>query len=499
MLSKRLFSGLRFRITLAVTLALVVILGAATVWRYWSHSQLEMEEARHQAAITSGLIRAGAYQALLTNNRAELESIVQNVGRQPGVRGLYLLDANGALQLASANSPPDDGPVQAQASLRVPPDGAALTRSQTRVYVDRNGNQVLRYTDVIANAPPCYSCHAATQAALGALVADYALTETDYQLSRDWQGSLVSGLVSLLAVVLATNLVLGRFVLDKLEQFVPALQRIGQGDLSQRLNPRGEDEIGQLAARFNQMADGLQTRARENTQLYTELERKEAARAFLLGKVIVAQEEEHKHLARELHDDFAQSLAALSVTVQSAVQIIPADMVPVHERLARVQGLTQQTLRETSRWIQDLRPRLLDDLGLVPALRAYVEARFEATPTRVQIEINNLPPRLPAEVEITLFRVLQEALSNTAKHAHALNVLVRLEGYEDGTLVAQVQDDGIGFIPARYWQAQEGLRGVGLLGMRERVALLGGTLTLDSTPGRGTRLRVEVPGKERPR
>jgi signal transduction histidine kinase len=354
----------------------------------------------------------------------------------------------------------------------------------------------LRYTSVIANEPACYSCHDAAQPVLGAFVVDYALTETNYQIRSDLQGSLASGFISILAVVIAVNVLLSRFVLDKLERFIPVLQRIGQGDLSQRLPPRGDDEIGQLAAHINQMAVGLETRARENAQLYAELEQKEAARAFLLRKVIVAQEEEHKYLARELHDDFAQSLAALSVTVQSAAQIIPADMVPVHERLARVQALTQETLQETSRWIQDLRPRLLDDLGLAPALRAYAEARFENTATHTYIESSNLPPRLPPEVELTLFRVLQEALSNVAKHAQARNVRVRIEQYENGMVVAHVQDDGIGFIPAKYLHAQEGLRGVGLLGMRERVELLGGTLTIDSTPGRGTRLRIEIPWKD---
>lgn len=182
--------------------------------------------------------------------------------------------------------------------------------------------------------------------------------------------------------------------------------------------------------------------------------------------------------------------------MQSAAEIIPADMGSVHERLARAQVLTQDTLAETSRWIQDLRPRMLDDLGLMPALRAYAEARFERTDTRVQITANNLTLRLSPELEITLFRVLQEALSNTAKHAHAQNVTVRIDRYAGGTVVAHVEDDGIGFIPAKYLCAQDGLRGVGLLGMRERAELLGGSVTIDSTPGRGTRLRVEVPWKE---
>lgn len=492
----RLFVGLRFRITLAVTLTLAVILGGTTVWRYWGHSEMDMEEARHQAANASELIQASARHAMLTNDRENLQSIIDNVGRQSGVRGIYLVDTTGTAKMYRTGMTADPSPAQGDLGRLTSTSDATISVSQSRIYGNAEGEQILRYTDVVANELECYSCHDSAQSTLGALVTDFALTETNYQITSDLQGSITTGLVSLLAVVVAINFLLSRFVLGKLEQFKPVLQRFGQGDLSQRLTPRGDDEIGQLAARFNQMADGLETRARENAELYAELEHKEAARALLLHKVIVAQEEEHKYLARELHDDFAQSLTALSVTVESAVQIIPAEMISVHERLARVQALTQETLMETSRWIQDLRPRMLDDLGLVPALRAYAEARFEGTATRVHIETKDLTQRLPPEIEITLFRVMQEALSNIAKHAHAHRVEVRLERYDNGMVVAHVQDDGIGFIPARYLQTQEGLRGMGLLGMRERTVLLGGTLTIESTPGRGTRLRIEAPWKE---
>ena len=123
-------------------------------------------------------------------------------------------------------------------------------------------------------------------------------------------------------------------------------------------------------------------RVRRNVRLYRELEDKEAARTFLLHKAIAAQEEERKYLARELHDDFAQSLTALSITVESALQTIPTEMTAVHERLGRVQELAQETLAETSRWIQELRPHILDDLGLAPALRAFAEARLEGSGTR---------------------------------------------------------------------------------------------------------------------
>lgn len=495
---QRILSGLRFRITLAVTLALIVILGAATLWRYERHRQMDLEEAHTQVTAASAIILAGMQYALERNDVQDLESMVKNIGAQPGVRGIYLADANGALRLYHQSVLAGTGaiPLVDSTSLAAWIAAPADTSTDNMIYAGAAGEQILRRSQLIQNQPACYGCHDARQPILGALVTDFALTETNYQLAADLEGSITTGIATILAVVVAINLLLSRFVLDKLEQFTPVLKRFGQGDLSERLTARGEDEIGQLAVRFNQMADGLETRANENAQLYTELASKEAARASLLHQVIVAQEEEHKSLARELHDGLAQTLTALSVTVQSAVQIIPTDMLGVHERLARVQALTQETLMDTARWIQDLRPRMLDDLGLVPALRAYGEARFQGTATRVYIETTNMTQRLPPEIEITLFRVMQEALSNIAKHAQARRVDLRIERYGNGVIVAHVQDDGVGFIPARYLQAPEGLRGMGLLGMRERTALLGGTLHIESTPGRGTRLRIEVPWQE---
>lgn len=269
---KSLFASLRFRITFAVTLVLIVILGAATVWRYWNHTQLDMEEAQHQAAVASSLVSASVQHALLTQDRADLQSIMDNVSRQRGILGIYLVNATGVLELTGISSATSALPTQGEFLSLVSSNDADIRASQSRVYTDRSGNQILRYINVIANEPQCHSCHDATQQRLGAFVTDYALTETNYQITTDLQGSIATGLISILAVVLAVNLLLNRFVLDKLRQFNPVLLRVGEGDLSQRLTPREDDEIGQLAVHFNRMADGLETRARENAQLYTQLE-----------------------------------------------------------------------------------------------------------------------------------------------------------------------------------------------------------------------------------
>jgi signal transduction histidine kinase len=243
------------------------------------------------------------------------------------------------------------------------------------------------------------------------------------------------------------------------------------------------------------MAQGLQEKAgleQKVTRQADELRRLSEERGYLLEKTITAQEEERKRIARELHDDFAQTLTALTIGLETALQTLPPEIAPLREQLARVQDLTTTTLGQTHRWIQDLRPRMLDDLGLVPAIRWYAETRLEAIGVQVQLEVSRFKGRLSPELETTLFRVIQEAINNVAKHAQARHVRIRLE-FADARVLAEVEDDGVGFDPQAFLAVHEGTRGIGLLGMRERVTLVGGLLTVDSRPGRGTHIRIEVP------
>ena len=253
---------------------------------------MDMEEAQAQAKVANGLIVASLQHPMMTHDPADIQSIIDNVSHQAGVRGMYLYNEDGALKWYGEQPPssmaadPKGGavPTAIQPKLPAGNGGSAFTAAVT-------GEQVLRQWNVIENQPRCNGCHSAQAAMLGTLVADYSITETNRQIAMDLRASVTSVLVTVLAVVLAMNVLLSRFVLDRLEQFIPVLQRYGQGNLSLRLTPHGADEIGQLATQFNHMADGLEAR-RRNARLYRELEDKEAARTFLLHKAIAAQEEE---------------------------------------------------------------------------------------------------------------------------------------------------------------------------------------------------------------
>lgn len=203
--------------------------------------------------------------------------------------------------------------------------------------------------------------------------------------------------------------------------------------------------------------------------------------------VLTAQEEERTRIARELHDDTAQALT--SVLVRLRLLERSAEDKRLRSGLAELRDLTVETLEGVRRLAIDLRPPMLDDLGLEAAIQSHVQDFSRQRQINVNFTSSGLG-RLPPNVELVLYRIVQEALSNVAKHAGASRVETRLSR-KGRTLRLLVEDDGCGFdVEAAKGSRQSGL---GLFGMEERLALIGGTLRVDSSPGKGTRLSAEVP------
>jgi signal transduction histidine kinase len=285
-------------------------------------------------------------------------------------------------------------------------------------------------------------------------------------------------------------------------------ERIAYGNLSQPIPDLGDDEVGRLGRSFEQMRMALKAsighveqanldlerRVEERTHelegLYRQLQEREAWREELLRKVISAQEDERKRLARELHDETSQTLSALAMKIETALAAWPSEA--SRDRLVEARGLTVRTLEELHRLIFDLRPSVLDDLGLLSAIRWYAERHLERRGIAVRCEFSGVADRLGPELETALFRVCQEAITNIAKHSEAETVLIQCLEHEDRISI-EIEDDGKGFSPESLPPPAARERGLGLLGMRERVELFGGTLELDSAPGRGTRIAVTVP------
>jgi signal transduction histidine kinase len=204
-----------------------------------------------------------------------------------------------------------------------------------------------------------------------------------------------------------------------------------------------------------------------------------------LRRVVSAQELERQRLARELHDETGQALTSILLGLKSVEDAADPDAAAA--ATGELRELVVSTLHDVRRLAVELRPKALDDFGLVSALERLVETFREQTGIEVDIEPRLGDERLPPDVETTLYRITQEALTNVVKHAQAKRVSIVLTR-RDGSVSALIEDDGRGFGTD---ETQE--NGLGLLGMRERIALVGGRLSVESSAGAGTTLSIEVP------
>jgi signal transduction histidine kinase len=231
-------------------------------------------------------------------------------------------------------------------------------------------------------------------------------------------------------------------------------------------------------------------RTQELQRLYAELRDRDERRAELLKRFLSAQEGERMRLARELHDETCQTIAALSFRLETALSELPEG--EARARLEEVKGLAGRALDDLHRVIFDLRPSILDDLGLLAAVRWYAARHLEPLGISVKCEFEDVEDRVPHDVATAVFRIVQEALLNVARHAEAEDVLVQIAADEKRLLI-EIEDDGRGFDPKSVELPSETGRGLGLLGMRERVEILGGKMHLDAAPGNGAHLTFVIP------
>ncbi|MBI4736790.1 MAG: HAMP domain-containing protein [candidate division NC10 bacterium] len=304
------------------------------------------------------------------------------------------------------------------------------------------------------------------------------------QMLRDLALKVLAVLFVLMLVGIGSIWRFSRRMVHPIQRLRDSARAVQAGDLSQRVAVDRADEIGQLALAFNAMTTEL-------ARSHDELARKEQMRARLLEQVITAQEDERKRIARELHDETSQALTSLMVGLKLLEQ--RPELAEMRESLADLRALTGKTLDAVHDLALQLRPSVLDDLGLVPAVDRIVEEFRRTHGIRVTFETNlRVGPRLPASLETALYRITQEALTNVARHAGAQSVSLLLEARR-GSVRLIVEDDGRGFDVASCMSESREERCLGVFGMRERATLLGGTLTVESAPGNGTTVFVEVP------
>ena len=274
-------------------------------------------------------------------------------------------------------------------------------------------------------------------------------------------------------------------VIDPVRRMEQAMERIASGDFSEPVDVENRDELGDLARRLNDTAHDL-ARLQEATLAE---ERARALRERVI-QVTTAQEEERRRISRDLHDGLGPSLAAIGNQLRACQLMVDTDPQRAKAELDEIARGLKGHVQEVRELIHDLRPLALDQLGLIGAVEQHV-AGFSRESGIPSSFIRSGEPALNPFAEVTVFRVIQECLTNVQKHANASQVEVRLQTL-DGGLRAMVKDDGRGFDPTvvAYGSAGEGM---GLLNMRERAELLGGGLSIERGPSGGCEVILHIP------
>jgi signal transduction histidine kinase len=447
---------------LGMTLGLLLLLGLGITAQVRSSLTNTLSIQLSEESVTVGRdLAARATDLILLNDLVGLQNLISETqSNNPSVRYAFIVDTNGQV-LVHTFGP--GFPVDLLDVNTAAPDD----HHQTIALETEEGK-------IWDTAVPILAGQAGS-ARVG--LSDSRLQQALQSLTRQLMFVTLAVVVLGVFVAIFLTWILTRPILELVE----ATQRVAQGDYSIKLNRWADDEIGDLADAFNTMTVDL-ARTDEIRQEREELRRQ------LLEKVILAQEDERRRISRELHDSTSQSLTSLMVGLKAMDTL--CNNILVHSHAEDLRGVVAQTLDEIHAISTQLRPNVLDDLGLTAALERLADEWETRHKTIVDSAIQIGGQRLPGEIETAVYRIVQEALTNIAKYAQAdsVSLLVELREHE---LVAVIEDNGIGFNMAPSPERPH----LGLIGMRERAELLGGQLTIESQAGLGTNIFIRIPTK----
>lgn len=292
---------------------------------------------------------------------------------------------------------------------------------------------------------------------------------------------VLSAVTAAVVIGVIFGFLFSRSLHSKLNEIILGVKKLTYGDLSYRLAFVEDQDLGEIASAFNEMADridaqvtSLQKLAEENEQLIQQAK-------------TAAVSEERQRLAQELHDAVSQELFAISLTSATAAKLFEGNPNQAAELLRHIEKSAAKAQAEMRALLLQLRPQTLEEQSLIDAIQSLAEELTAKMPIKCHLKIADLT--LPSHIENQLYRILQEGLANVLRHSQASNVEIKLESYDSSSRVhLTIEDDGVGFSKENIAHTSYGIRTI-----KERVGALGGTAEWISIPGRGTRLEARIP------
>jgi len=485
-------SSLRAKISLGVILPLIIFLGIFSVIENNRQKEVVLHNLSSSASRSVRVIENRLRHEMLESDFLGVQSFLDSMYVAEEFSVIYLLDTSGKVIFA-----PNQQGVGNQLNYtepgcmpchRLDPDA----RSNSVIITADDGQRVFRSMYPIRNSSECSKCHDPKQEIIGLLLTDMPVASVETALEINIKENLFWWVGMILIIVLTINFSMNSLVIKRFKGITRAMQGFGHGHHDIRLEVGGLDEIGQLGESFNEMGRRIEIEEIENKKLSNELRNQNIQRGELLKHLITAQEDERKRVARELHDDLGQALSALSLQVQSMEKLINPNRNDVNEELNQINDLISETTERMYELILGLRPPVLDEFGLEAALHYHAEKFLSGSGIKYDLDASGYLDRLNPDLETTLYRVFQEALSNIRRHAQAKHVKITLE-LKDGIFVGIIKDDGKGFDTRNVGRNGDDSGGLGMLNIKERIAQYRGHVEINSNLGRGTTIIIRLP------
>ena len=475
----KFYQSLRFKIVIGLVALLTVTMTILFTIQYFQHREkmirnLQENVSPHLTQMVNDVLKS----SMLSKNKGEMKYILEVASQYPDVKKIFILNRVGRIITSI-----DDKEIGRIIELRDPTcqvchHETTKALNKTVIYSSLQGEKIFRNVNPIYNRKECFSCHKPEEKITGVLVTDFTLNNIEKQLRAELKENILLLFFAISISTLVIGIALNQLVIKKLQHFVEAASLFGRGDFGRTISFKSDDEIKRLADSFNLMAKTL----REKMKVEREY----------LSQIIEAQENERRRISRELHDEIGQALTAIKFNLDMMDKELPQTLLTVRGRLGDAKSLSSQTLTAMRQLSMDLRPTMLDELGLIPTLRWYIQNFSNRLNIDSQFQVIGFEEKLPPQIETAFYRIVQEALNNISKHAGANRVEIFFE-HRDSTICASITDNGRGFDLGRVYHPESPGRGFGIMGMQERVSLLGGKIDIQSSPGRGTRIHIKVP------